>query len=725
MWCRPGSAMHTFRSLLAVASAWMCSVNVYGQVTIEGVVRDHKQKPVYAVSVSLKGTYDGATTDSSGRFSFQTSEKGPQVLFATSISFLPFEQNITVQDQHITIDIVLKEEVTELRAVVLSAGSFEASDRKRATAILDPIDIVTTASANGDITGALKTLPGTQQIGESEGLFVRGGTAAETKTFIDGTLVNNFFFSSVPNIAQFSRFSLFIFKGTVFSTGGYSALYGQALSSVLILESIDLPDQTSASVNITALSAGAGFQQLAKNNKSSWGANYSYTNLGPAFSLIKQRQDYSRFPEYHNIDGNFCFKTSKTAMLKYYGYFSTNRLAFTRNSLDSAGYLDKFSLKNSNFYHNLSWRENIGNGWKVHAGVSYTDNKDDIHGSMQDMRKNDVLLTGLEFKNFDLDQKGIYFNGKLYFERRLKGLSAVRFGSEYNYSRDRLKYTTFNGQAFPGNVNEQIKAAFAEGDIYITNNIAAKLGGRLEHSSLLKATNIAPRFSVAYKFSQTTQVSLAYGVFYQNPERKYLPSAYQLGFMKATHYIAQLQKVANQQSLRLELFYKKYDDLIKTQIISTTESATSNDGFGDAKGLELFWRDKKTFSNFDYWISYSYLDTASFMNPSVFQVVSIAATFFSMALIYFSLCPQSRAMTYGTASAMALAKARQLDPDNPRVYLLEGQDKLYTPQEWGGSKEDAMKIFNEAKKKYERFKPESSIHPAWGKTQLNYFLTQG
>jgi hypothetical protein len=33
-----------------------------------------------------------------------------------------------------------------------------------------------------------------------------------------------------------------LFKGTVFSTGGYSALYGQALSSALILESIDLPE---------------------------------------------------------------------------------------------------------------------------------------------------------------------------------------------------------------------------------------------------------------------------------------------------------------------------------------------------------------------------------------------------------------------------------------------------------------------------------------------------
>jgi hypothetical protein len=114
---------------------------------------------------------------------------------------------------------------------------FEASDRQRAAAVLNPIDIVTTASANGDVTGALKTLPGAQQVGESEGLFVRGGTAAETKYFIDGTLVNNFFQGGAPNIAGYGRFSPFLFKGTVFSTGGYSALYGQALSSALILES--------------------------------------------------------------------------------------------------------------------------------------------------------------------------------------------------------------------------------------------------------------------------------------------------------------------------------------------------------------------------------------------------------------------------------------------------------------------------------------------------------
>jgi len=125
--------------------------------------------------------------------------------------------------------------VTELKAVVISTGSFEASDKKKG-AVLTDIDVVTTPSANGDVTAAFKSLPGAQQVGESEGLFVRGGTATESKIFIDGTQVNNFFYSGTTGVAQRGRFNPFLFKGTVFSTGGYSALYGQALSSALILE---------------------------------------------------------------------------------------------------------------------------------------------------------------------------------------------------------------------------------------------------------------------------------------------------------------------------------------------------------------------------------------------------------------------------------------------------------------------------------------------------------
>lgn len=579
------------------------------QTVVTGRIKDVKGRPVSGVSIAVKDSYDGGTSDSTGLYRFRTTEKGDHILLYSSIGYKLQEQKINLAGGTVTLNIILKEEPNELTAVVISAGSFEASDRKRAAAILDPIDIVTTASANGDITGALKTLPGAQTVGESEGLFVRGGTAAETKTFIDGTLVNNFFFTGAPNIAAFSRFSPFIFKGTVFSTGGYSALYGQALSSALILESIDLPERTTANVGLSVIGASGGYQYLDPKKRYSVGGSYNYTNLAPAFEVFKQQQDYSKAPEIHGADANFRIKTSKTGMLKYYGYLNTNRMAFTNNSLDSLGLFDKFGLKNSNTYHNFSWKESLSRKWKLYTGLSFSFNRDKINSGMKNTAKEDELITGLEFKQFAIDNRGQFLNARIVLERRLRGLSGIRFGGEYNYSHEKSLFTDYNNNVYPLTVNENLKAAFAEADIYITNNIAAKLGGRLEHSAILDKTNFAPRASVAYKFDKENQASLAYGIFYQTPERKYLPSTSALTFAKATHYIAQYLKVQNKTTFRAEVFYKKYEDLVKTDFSNGREVALNNRGYGDAKGIEFFWRDKKNIKNLDYWISYSYLDT--------------------------------------------------------------------------------------------------------------------
>jgi len=85
--------------------------------------------------------------------------------------------------------------------------------------------------------------------------------------------------------------------------------------------------------------------------------------------------------------------------------------------------------------------------------------------------------------------------------------------------------------------------------------------------------------------------------------------------------------------------------------------------------------------------------------------------------------PMNRYMTYGPQAAEALATAKKLNPENPRIYLLEGQDKYYTPEQYGGSKEEAKKLFEQASEKFEKFKPESSIHPYWGVYQTKYFLS--
>ncbi len=599
----------------------------FGQTKIAGRLTDTKNKSLRGASITIRNSYDGTTTDSLGNFLFTTNETGDQLLEANISGYSSYSKNIKLEGKEILLNIYIKELITELKAVVITAGAFEASDAKKAT-VLTSIDIVTTASAEGDITGALKTLPGTQQVGETGGLFVRGGTATESKIFIDGNLVNNFFYSSVPGIASRGRFNPFLFKGTVFSSGGYSALYGQALSSALILESTDLPDKTSANIALSIIGAGAGIEKLAKNKKSSWGLTYNYTNLWLAFNVIKQRRDFYAIPMDQQVDGNFRIKT-KGGIVKYYGYVNWSNVGFRTQDIDSLRLKDAFSLKNLNIYHNLNWKEKIGKGWRVNAGLSYSTNRDQIKTELQNNENvklelaNDSLFSA---KNADILNNGQYAQARLVLEKRLKGLNAIRLGADHFYSKEEYNYTGLGGFKFTGNVKENLTAAFAETDFYISNNIAAKLGTRLEYSRIMARWNIAPRASVAYKFKDNSQTSFAYGLFYQTPESKYLPPlANNLGYAKAAHYILQYQRTSSLRTFRTEVFYKKYDNLFKTA--GFREQALNNNGYGYARGIEIFWRDKKSIKNLDYWISYSYLDTKrDFLNfPSEMQP-SFAAT---------------------------------------------------------------------------------------------------
>lgn len=86
--------------------------------------------------------------------------------------------------------------------------------------------------------------------------------------------------------------------------------------------------------------------------------------------------------------------------------------------------------------------------------------------------------------------------------------------------------------------------------------------------------------------------------------------------------------------------------------------------------------------------------------------------------------PMTRYMQYGPQAQQALETARKLSPSNPRVDLLEGQDKFYTPEQFGGSKTAAKALFEQALKKFDAAKPASPIDPSWGRGTTQYFLSQ-
>src|SRR5690606_11236973 len=112
---------------------------------------------------------------------------------------------------------------------------------------------------------------------------------------------------------------------------------------------------------------------------------------------------------------------------------------------------------------------------------------------------------------------GNYLNFKTVLERKINRISAVRGGIELNNTDENLNFETVRKH-----YKDLISSAFVETDLGFSNALSAKIGVRAEHSSFLGKDNISPRFAIAYRLAIDWTTSLAYGIFYQNPESKYI-----------------------------------------------------------------------------------------------------------------------------------------------------------------------------------------------------------
>jgi hypothetical protein len=548
----------------------------YAQCDIRGTVTSAKGKPLAHINVSLKDSYDGTSSDSLGRFAFTTTETGRHVLYFSAVGVGTDSLQIDISGSVLTADFVLREGFNQLNAVTITAGTFEASDTKKGV-VLNSLDVATTAGATADIFAALQTLPGTQTAFSESGLFVRGGSAAETKTYFDGMLVKNPFNATVPDQAARGRFSPFLFKGTSFSSGGYSAQYGQALSSALLLESKDLPDKSSTGLSL--LSVGAAADQNLRFSKSALTLSSFYYNLKPAFSVIRQNTDWTKAPEQFGATVQYKVKTSGTGMLKWYSDFTSSNL--TLETPDATGTPQFFSNKRGNGYINTTYREFLSDTWKLESGLAYN-------------RTTDSGLQGADAYT----RKDELWHGRLVMHGFIRPRFTMHVGGEYfDFGRSESLNGRYRGYS------DQLTSAFAEAELFAGARIAARGGLRVEHSSYTGTFNIAPRASLAFKTGHSAQVSMAYGKFYQSAPEEYLVVR-PLDFEAADHLILNFQHSNADYTLRAETFYKWYDRLAKFR-----DGVYSNGGYGYARGLDLFWRDKKTFKGSDYWVSYSFLDT--------------------------------------------------------------------------------------------------------------------
>ena len=578
--------------LLSIIIPFLLTVNLTAQQLISGYIHDPKGNPLTGANVFLQGTYDGTTTDTTGFFRLETSLTGEYALLVRYIGYEQYQQTVNLDGATpIKCSISLTEEKTNIGEVVISAGTFETGDRKKG-AVLSSYDISTTAGALGDIAGAMNTLPGTMRVGEEGALFVRGGDKYETRTLIDGMMVERPYTAKNTDFPVRSRFSPLLFNGTFFSTGGYSAEYGQALSSVLLLTTNTTETDDLASIGIH--NVGAGMNLVMNRNRTTFTSSSGYSNLWPYYKLFGTDIHWDRMPSAFDQSFTVRQRIGENGLLKVLGTynFSNNSLYYPSAS-DILAY-DHIDLRNHNAFIKATYNDQLNEKWTVKAGWAMN---------------LDVETTGINRdelgKRLEGTQAKVTFCGEVLPSVKLRmGAEYLlhAFHQDYNLEAGRTEYTW--DLAMP------LMAAFAESEATAGKRLSLRLGTRLEHAGNPGETAVSPRLSMAVKTGKYSQVALATGIFTQLPDDEYLVFAPALKMERAKHLMLNYQYDRDGRVFRTEGYVKSYSRLVTfDSLYSYMPCDYGNEGEGYARGVDVFFRDKKTFRNGDYWISYSWIDS--------------------------------------------------------------------------------------------------------------------
>jgi len=573
--------------IIFIFSALYLSLNAYSQHRIQGYITDEFHDPLIGANAYIQGTFSGATTDTTGFFSF-TIDQDTGILVISYLGYETLFTSLSKIDSGKISQFSLQPAFTGTGVVTITAGAFEASDEKKGV-ILNSIDIATTAGATADIAAALNTLPGTQRVGETGQLFVRGGEAYETRTFMDGLRVQNPFNATVPDIPSRARFSPFLFKGTLFSTGGYSAEYGQALSSALILETEDLAEETLTGISLMSL--GADLSHTHRWDKQSLGLSIGHTDLSPYFQLVPQRVEWEQSPTSTDFNLNYRHQLSAGGQIKAFAGYQGSNMRLNIPSRETAGTRTFYNNENDYFFFNSSFQEIIGEKWVITGGATYTLNQE---------------LQKFELGMLDTEQTSTQI--KVVANRAIHERLTLKIGQTFIHEQFSETYTS--DQIYHNDLQDIYIASFAESSWQISPKWAARIGFRWEHAEIIDDQALAPRLSVAYKTGKYSQISMAWGHFYQTPSYQLMRNTQRLSFENAQHLIINYQYQRDDRTLRIEGYFKNYTSLVRFQPTSLYEGINyDNRGKGYARGVDFFWRDKKSIDRFDYWISYSFLDT--------------------------------------------------------------------------------------------------------------------
>ncbi|MCI0449010.1 MAG: TonB-dependent receptor [Chlorobi bacterium] len=569
-------------------------VKIYGKVTGED------NKPLNGANVVIEGTIDGATADSIGYYEFETSKTGQQSLLFTYIEYNDRRKTVVIeQGRNIEMNVQLRKAEVETEEILVTASSYTSGQQSQVT--ITPLEIVRIPGSDGDLYRAITTFPGSNQVDEGSRITVRGGDENEVLTILDqASLHHPFIFDDDFNTSSYTTINPWGLKGINFSSGGFSAKYGNVLSAVLDLKSYEMPQGTGAFLWLGLANVGLSGVFLSNDKKFGATVDIGQTILDPYFRLNGYLIDsYNPIPLARGVGGTISFKPNDKSNLKAIFDYSEDRIGIRNTSPSYDGY---FNSKASTIFSNLKYSTGIGSKTYLSAGLSFSNHKDNI-----------------SYGILNNDVKKLYGKLRLDLTHQLSKKIDLNFGSEYEYNEDkfagRVPLYNYNLRLDAPNIDINSNSHTGRIGTYVETQLKpfktffAIAGLRADYHTLSKKTAIDPRLSLGWKFAENNILRGAVGLYHQFPRLEYYAQSmdFNLKPEQAIHYILgyEFNKSEGLFLFRVEAYYKDYKNLV---IKDANSFIYSTGGKGQAKGIDVFIKSRIT-NKYSTWISYAYTDS--------------------------------------------------------------------------------------------------------------------
>jgi hypothetical protein len=471
------------------------------------------------------------------------------------------------------ISVALGKNAHRLAPLTTVASRYAAGDDRGAT--LTTLDVVSTPGTNADVMRALQTLPGVQMVDEGTALYVRGGDYTETNVLLNDATLHTAFTYESPNGTFIGTVDPFLLDGIYFSSGGFGARYGNALSAIAALHTLGRPTKAtfSATAGLAALSASAA---VPVNGKLGVRLATNQFDTDLLFRVNGTTARYDTPPRGFDRTVSAIWNYRPTAELKAFVIGQRTNLA---SEVQEASYSGNFTLGIDARLAVMNWRDVFGR-WS--PSVRLSDSRmarSQDYGAFR-------MQTGMRYRGASatLDwspRADLTLRAGAEWERNWSELD----GSVPDLGHDKAPgaRVTVVGSANHGDRS----GAFTEMDLLVGARTRVIAGLRYDHSSLTGSSSLDPRLSTATTIVPGVVLTTALGIYHQVPDPVFFDATLgdpTLGSMRASHAIVGVQAGEQGQMIRLELFDKRYHDLAQV----TRDYDVTRDGIGSSRGMDLF-----------------------------------------------------------------------------------------------------------------------------------------